>query len=163
MRENIQVVVDDVARSSVGNTAQEVSSKYQLQLVHVYTLIEQVDPAPQIKSELTEIFTVRPKEAKRIAGSGLEILRAAERPSNTQALAMLRAELVALVVRVQMAQEHGNPLLASLNAKAASFVNFAHFLEEYRAVKDLLRYQATPFNFARVGLVADKIPCGASP
>ena len=60
LRENIQVVVDDVARSSVGNTAQEVSSKYQLQLVHVYTLIEQVDPAPQIKSELTEIFTVRP-------------------------------------------------------------------------------------------------------
>ena len=64
LRENIQVVVDDVARSSVGNTAQEVSSKYQLQLVHVYTLIEQVDPAPQIKSELTEIFTVRPKNCR---------------------------------------------------------------------------------------------------
>ena len=86
---------------------------------------------------------------RQYPGSGLVLLRG--------------TESVVLVVRVQMAQEHGNPLLASLNAKAASFVNFAHFLDEYRAVKDLLRYQATPFNFARVGLVADKIPCGAFP
>ena len=84
---------------------------------------------------------------RQYPGSGLVLLRG--------------TESVVLVVRVQMAQEHGNPLLASLNAKAASFVNFAHFLDEYQAVKDLLRYQATPFNFARVGLVADKIPCGA--
>ena len=80
LRENIQVVVDDVARSSVGNTAQEVSSKYQLQLVHVYTLIEQVDPAPQIKSELTEIFTVRSKELPALALKSLALLGAPTTP-----------------------------------------------------------------------------------
>ena len=37
----------------------QVSTKYQHQLVHVYILIEQVDPNPQIKADLTEIFTVR--------------------------------------------------------------------------------------------------------
>jgi hypothetical protein len=37
----------------------QVSAKYQHQLVHVYILIEQVDPNPQVKADLTEIFTVR--------------------------------------------------------------------------------------------------------
>ena len=90
LRENIQVAVDDVARTSVGASPQEVccshtqcalkpavafgaccacnhrcivrsqvSAKYQHQLVHVYILIEQVDPNPQVKADLTEIFTVR--------------------------------------------------------------------------------------------------------
>lgn len=36
-----------------------MSTKYQHQLVHVYILIEQVDPSPQVKADLTEIFTVR--------------------------------------------------------------------------------------------------------
>lgn len=69
-------------------------------------------------------------------------------------LACLRACLC------QSAQERGNPLLASLNAKAASYVNFKHFLAEYKEVRDVLSCQATPFNFARVGLVADLVPCG---
>ena len=74
---------------------------------------------------------------------------------------MLRAaEPVALAVRVQMAQEHGNPLLASLNAKAASFVNFAHFLEEYRAVKDLLRYQVRTTNPQAVS--PSRFSCGGT-
>lgn len=61
----------------------------------------------------------------------------------------------------QTAQERGNPLLASLNAKAASYVNFKHFLTEYKSIQDgLLRCQNVPFNFARVGLVADMVPCG---
>lgn len=37
----------------------QVSTKYQHQLIHIYILIEQVDPSPQIKADLTEIFTVR--------------------------------------------------------------------------------------------------------
>jgi len=52
-------------------------------------------------------------------------------------------------------------LLASLNAKAASYVNFKHFLREYKEIQvGLLSCQNVPFNFARVGLVADMVPCG---
>ena len=45
---------------AAGNLWAQVSAKYQHQLVHVYILIEQVDPNPQVKADLTEIFTVRP-------------------------------------------------------------------------------------------------------
>ena len=61
---------------------------------------------------------------------------------------------------IQAAQDRGNPLLASLNAKAASYINFKHFITEYKEVNDILSCQATPFNFARVGLVAEMVPCG---
>ena len=61
---------------------------------------------------------------------------------------------------VQAAQERGNPLLTSLNAKAASYINFQHVISEYKEVSDILRCQTTPFNFARVGFVAEMVPCG---
>jgi hypothetical protein len=61
---------------------------------------------------------------------------------------------------IQAAQERGNPLLASLNAKAASYINFKHFIAECKEVHEILSCQATPFNFARVGLVAEMVPCG---